>query len=172
MPDSDPSASAPGASRRPFWRRWLVDPVVQQLKQGVSPEKIALALAVGSATALFPILGTTTVLCAAVSICLRLNQAIVQGINALCMIIWIPCLIGQVRVGDALTGVPTQGLNVPAMIGLFRRQPAEFFHRFGTTALHAVLGWLVLAPLWTLGCYFVCRRPLRAFSDRLRPNKN
>jgi len=133
---------------------------------------VALALAVGSAVALFPILGTTTLLCVGVSICLGLNQAIVQGINALCFVIWVPCLIGQVRVGDALTGVRTQGLDVPAMIGVFRRQPAEFFHRFGTTALHAVLGWIVLAPLWALACYLVCLHPLRTISGRLRPNKN
>ena len=166
------STTATPGPGRPFWRRWLLDPVLQQLKQGVSPEKVALALAVGSAVALFPILGTTTLLCVGVSLCLRLNQAIVQGINALCFAIWIPCLIGQVRVGDALTRAPTQGLNVPAMVGVFRRDPAEFLHRFGTTALHALLGWIVLAPLWILACYLSCLRPLRTISGRLRPNKN
>src|SRR5471032_2350689 len=104
-------------SRHKFWRRWLIDPIHQQLTQGVSPEKIALTLALGSALALFPILGTTTLLCLAAGIALSLNQAILQGINALCGFIWIPLLVAFVRLGDLLTHNPSSGVDLP---GCFR----------------------------------------------------
>ena len=81
--ESLPPVQVPAATRR-FWQRWLVDPVTRQLTQGVTPEKVSLTIAVGSALALFPILGTTTWLCVLAGIALGLNQAIIQGVNALC----------------------------------------------------------------------------------------
>ena len=57
------------------------DPIVQQLTQGLSPEKIALTVAVGLTIAVNPIIGTTTILCFFAAWALRLNQPIIQAIN-------------------------------------------------------------------------------------------
>ena len=94
------------APRRKFWQRWLVDPIMRQLTQGVSPKKISLTIAVGSALALFPILGTTTWLCVLAGITLGLNQAIIQGVNALCTFAYFPLIVVFVRFGDTLAGTP------------------------------------------------------------------
>jgi uncharacterized protein (DUF2062 family) len=153
---------------RKFWQRWLLDPIHQQLTQGVSPEKIALTLALGSALALFPILGTTTLLCLAAGIVLSLNQPILQAINALCGFIWIPLLVAFVRLGDALTGHPSSSVDFTGMFSLFRHHPVEFFQRFGVTALHGILGWCVAAPLWIPLVYFLTRAPLRAAAHQLK----
>jgi uncharacterized protein (DUF2062 family) len=155
-------------SRHKFWRRWLIDPIHQQLTQGVSPEKIALTLALGSALALFPILGTTTLLCLGAGIVLSLNQPILQAINALCGFIWIPLLVAFVHLGDVLTGSSSSGVNVSKMFSLFRQHPGEFFQKFGVTALHGILGWTVAAPLWIPLVYFAARVPLRAAAHRLK----
>jgi len=161
------SGSTTTAKRRKFWHRWFIDPVIQQLTQGVSPEKIALTLALGSALALFPILGTTTLLCLAAGVVLSLNQPILQAINAICGFIWIPLLVAFVRLGDALTRNPSSGVDIPKMFTLFRQHPWEFFQRFGITALHGILGWSVAAPLWIPTVYFVTRPLLRAASLRI-----
>jgi uncharacterized protein (DUF2062 family) len=159
---------SPAKSRQPFWRRWLIDPLVLQLTQGVSPEKIALTLAVGSATALFPILGTTTLLCIAAGIVLKLNQPIIQSINIVCVFIWVPLLIAFVHLGDVLTHTPSASLDVPAMMSAFRHHPAEFFRQFGVTACHGILGWAVVAPFWIPLVYFLTRSPLRAAAHRIK----
>jgi uncharacterized protein (DUF2062 family) len=152
---------------RNFWQRRLADPLVQQLTQGVSPRKIALTIAVGSAFALFPVLGTTTVLCLLAGIVLRLNQPIIQGINAIFFFIYFPALVGFVRVGDVLTRTAFSSLDVKSMLSLFRQHPAEFFRRFGVTGLHAVLGWVVVMPLLAALVYFLALFPLRAAARRL-----
>lgn len=154
--------------RRKFWQRWLADPIRQQLTQGVSPDKIALTLALGSALALFPVLGTTTLLCLTAGIVLSLNQAILQGINALCGFVWIPLLVAFIRLGDALTHHPSTGVDFRRMFSLFREHPGEFFQRFGITALHGVLGWSVAALFWIPLVYFATRVPLRTAALRLR----
>ncbi|MGC4071325.1 MAG: DUF2062 domain-containing protein [Nibricoccus sp.] len=74
-PSQLPPAAAAQSAKRNFWQRRVRDPLVAQLTQGITPEKIALTLAVGTACALFPIIGMTTLLCALAAIALRLNPA-------------------------------------------------------------------------------------------------
>jgi uncharacterized protein (DUF2062 family) len=158
----------PGPVKKPsFWRRWLVDPVVRQLTQGVSPDKIALSVAIGSALALFPILGTTTTLCVIAGITLGLNQPIIQGVNALCTFFYFPLIVAFVRLGDRIAGSARSSLDIPLMISTFSHHPVEFFRQFGVTALHAMLGWAVVAPFWVPLVYFISLRPLRAAARRI-----
>ena len=57
--------SAPSAGWRGLWRRRVLEVTLAQLRQGITPQKIALTIALGFILGLFPILGTTTALCLA-----------------------------------------------------------------------------------------------------------
>jgi uncharacterized protein (DUF2062 family) len=153
--------------KRKFWQRWLVDPIMKQLTQGVTPPKIALSLGVGSAFALFPVLGTTTTLCFLAGVLLGLNQPIIQGLNALCFLFYFPLVVVFVRLGDAIARTPPSSLNIPLMISTFSHHPGEFFREFGTTALHAMLGWVSVAPFWVALVYFAALPPLRAAARKI-----
>jgi uncharacterized protein (DUF2062 family) len=157
--------------KRKFWQRWLVDPIARQLTQGVTPQKISLSLAVGSALALFPILGTTTTLCIIAGVTLGLNQPIIQGVNALCTFIYFPLIYAFVRLGDVLAGSSRSDLDIPVMMRLFAHNPRDFLHQFGVTALHAILGWAVVAPFWIPLVYVVTLNPLQAMARRIRRRK-
>jgi uncharacterized protein (DUF2062 family) len=156
-----PPPSPPLSGRR-WWQRRITDPVARQLTQGVEPGKIALTLAVGSAFALFPVLGTTTLLCLLAGLFLGLNQPIIQAVNIACNVIWIPALVGFIRLGDRFAGSRSAGLDLPRMLALFHRDPAEFFRRFGVTGIHAVIGWSVVMVVWIPLIYAVARPVLRA----------
>ena len=164
--EEPPPAAPTDAPRRKFWQRWLVDPIVRQLTQGVTPQKIAMTIAVGSALALFPILGTTTTLCVLVGILFGLNQPIIQGVNALCTFVYFPLIVVFVRFGDALAGSPPSSINIPLMITMFTHHPGDFFRQFGVTALHAMLGWAVVAPVWVPLVYIIALQPLQASARR------
>ena len=60
---------ASGAAFVRFLRRRLVEPILELLRQGVTPEKIALSLAFGLGLGIFPVLGVSTMLCTLVAIC-------------------------------------------------------------------------------------------------------
>lgn len=77
MPDSAPT------SRPSFWQRRLVAPLRAQLTQGVTPDRLALTMAVGTACSLLPFLGFTALLNLGVGLVLRLNQPILQTLNQL-----------------------------------------------------------------------------------------
>ena len=61
-----------------FLRRKVMTPLLDLLRQGVTPEKIAAAIAIGCVLGVFPMLGTTTALCAAAAALLRLNLPLIH----------------------------------------------------------------------------------------------
>jgi len=156
--------TVPPTPARTFWQRRVRDPIVAQLTQGITPEKIALTLAVGSAFALFPILGTTTLLCFLIALALKLNQPITQLINQACWPIHVPAIFLCVRLGEKLFGVRHVRFSIREMNHLFWSEPARFFHDFGATALHAVVAWAVLAPFYIAAVYAVSLPIMRGVS--------
>jgi uncharacterized protein (DUF2062 family) len=131
------------------------DPIVAQLTQGITPEKIALTVAVGSAFALFPILGTTTLLCFLIAFALKLNQPITQLINQACWPIHVPAIYLGVRIGEGIFGVHGTRFNIWKMSHLFWNEPARFFHDFGAAALYATVAWAIMAPFYIAAVYYV-----------------
>ena len=47
----------------PWWKRWFIHPILKQLTQGISADKIAWTIAVGCSLGIFPIMGTTSLVC-------------------------------------------------------------------------------------------------------------
>ncbi len=164
LPASDliPAAPAPPPGpTRTFWQRRVIDPVLAQLTQGITPEKIALTIAVGSALALFPMLGVTTLFCFLAGIVLRLNQPIIQVVNYLCTPIHIPLIFYCLHLGEKLFGVPHTRIRLGEFAKLVWDDPILFAHKFGLTVLHATVVWAIAAPVWIAVMYFTARTTLR-----------
>jgi uncharacterized protein (DUF2062 family) len=138
---------------RTFWQRRVRDPLVAQLTQGITPEKLALTVAVGGACALFPVLGTTTLLCFVVAVALRLNQPIIQLLNQAFWPLHVPVIFGCLRFGERLYGAPRASFRLHRMKDLLWHDPAQFFRDYGATALHAITAWAILAPVFIVLVY-------------------
>ncbi|MES2696423.1 MAG: DUF2062 domain-containing protein [Verrucomicrobiota bacterium] len=154
-PATSPDLAAPATPARTFWQRRVRDPIVAQLTQGITPEKIALTVAIGSCIALFPILGTTTLLCFLVALLLRLNQPIIQLINQALWPIHVPAIFGCVKLGELILGATHVHFSLRHMHEMFWKSPAAFFQEFGATALHAIVGWAIVAPFYMTAVYFI-----------------
>ena len=166
VPETSPANPAPVAPAvtlppRTFWQRRVLDPVVAQLTQGITPEKIALTIAVGSALALFPILGTTTLLCFLAGIALRLNQPIIQAVNYLCTPIHIPLIYVCVRAGEWLFAAPQRPFKIRVVAKLLWEEPMRFFNEFGATGFHAIVIWAIFVPFWITTLYYTALPILR-----------
>jgi len=158
-------ATAPSAAS--FWQRHVVAPIVNQLKQGITPEKIALTIALGLLISIFPIIGATTLLCGLVAFTLRLNQPIIQIVNYLAYPLQIILLIPFYRAGEYLLGLKPVPLNIQLLFARFRADAGQFFKDFGLIALGGVLVWLVLAPFAVAAIYYATRPFLRALAARI-----
>ena len=62
-----------------WMKQRVVVPVQQVLQQGITPEKLSLSVAVGLAAGLFPIPGTTTIVCLPIVALTRANLILAQG---------------------------------------------------------------------------------------------
>jgi steroid 5-alpha reductase family enzyme/uncharacterized protein (DUF2062 family) len=110
----------------------LLRPILDLLRQGVTPKKIALSLALGVALGVFPLLGSTTALCAVAALVLRLNLPAIQVINYFVYPLQIALLIPFFRLGERLFRAPHLPLSVPQIYAM----------------MHANV-WDAIRSLWT-----------------------
>ncbi len=64
-------------------RRKIVNPILDLLRQGITPEKIALSIALGLTLGVAPVLGSTSILCLLAAFVLGLNLPAIQLVNYL-----------------------------------------------------------------------------------------
>ena len=62
-------------------RRRIVIPILDLLRQGIIPEKIALSIALGITLGVTPVLGSTTILCLLAAVLFRLNLPAIQLVS-------------------------------------------------------------------------------------------
>ncbi len=161
----------PATTSRPgFWRRRVVEPIRAQLTQGVTPDKIALTLGVGTACSLLPFLGFTSLLNLSVGLALRMNQPILQTLNQLLGPVQLALILVQVRAGEWIWGATGDRFTVGEMVRTFRDSSVtEFLARFGWAGIHALTAWLLFAPVLAAVVYFSARPALRRAAARLQP---
>jgi uncharacterized protein (DUF2062 family) len=148
------------------WRRWVIDPVIGQLRQGITPERVSLTLALGVTLGIFPIMGTTTVLCTAAGFAFRLNQPILQAINYAIYPLQIALIFVFIRLGERLYQARRLPFSFLEMVDKFRASPGDFVSDFASTFLHAITAWLVIAPFLTAVLYYGLRPILRRAATR------
>ena len=141
------SAEVEQNSRESWWRRWLVAPVVRQLTLGTTPEKIAWTIALGVVLGVFPIMGTTTLVCLLAGWLFRLNQPVLHVFKSLVYPLHLALILVFIRLGERLYGVPLISFSIPQLLAKFKEDPLQFGKDFGLAAWHGVSAWLLIAPV-------------------------
>jgi uncharacterized protein (DUF2062 family) len=159
----------PGApSRSSFWQRRIVAPIKAQLTQGVTPDRLALTLGVGTACSLFPFLGFTSLLNLGVGVWLRMNQPILQTLNQLLGPLQLLLILAYVRGGELVWRAGDDRFTITEMLQTFRDAPfGEFLARFGWAGIHAFTAWALTAPLLIAAVYWPLRPVLRRLASAL-----
>lgn len=159
------SPTAP-AIRESFWKRRIVTPVLGQLQQGVTPEKLALTVALGFTLGIFPILGSTMLLCALAGLVLHLNQPVIQLVNYVAYPVQFALLIPFYRAGEMLFRQPPTSLSIPLFFERIRADFWQFLRDFGMIAVHGIVVWAIIAPALIAAIYFTTRPLLRRLAQR------
>jgi len=163
---SDKTKTVANPAKESWWRRRVVAPVLAQLKQGVTPDRIALTLAVGTACSLLPFLGFTALMNLGVGLCLRLNQPILQTLNQILGPVQVVLILVYVRIGEKIWGAPEMPLSIGQLIASFKDDPGGFFVRFGWTGVHAATAWGISVPVMVAAIYFPLRVVMRRVAVR------
>lgn len=137
-----------------FWKKRVVDPLVAQLTQGVTPHHLALSCALGTTLGVFPLLGTTTALCFLVGLFLKLNQPAIQTVNYLVYPAQIALLPVFVRAGEKLFHAPPVAFSPVQLTKEFAQSPSIFLSKYGMAGVHGVSAWALAAPFIATALYF------------------
>jgi uncharacterized protein (DUF2062 family) len=144
-----------------FLHRRLVLPVLDLLRQGVTPEKIALSLTLGVALGVFPVLGSTTALCALAAVILRLNLPAIQIVNYFVYPLQIALLIPFFRLGERLFRAPHLPLSVSQIYAMIHANMWSAIRSLWTTTWHAIVVWCVVSPMFAGLAYGILAPALR-----------
>jgi uncharacterized protein (DUF2062 family) len=157
--------------RDSWWRRWLVAPVVKQLTLGTTPEKIAWTISLGVVLGVFPIMGSTTLVCILVGWLLRLNQPVLHVFKTLVYPLHLSLILVFIRLGEKLHGVPLISFSIPQLVARFQADPLQFARDFGLAAWHGVSAWLLIAPFAALLIKILILPVLRQLAASLQRQK-
>lgn len=168
-PAGGPGGPVAAAEKRSWWQRRLLQPIRQQLTQGITPDRIALTIALGFGLGIFPILGSGFLLCAIAAWALKLNQPIIQAIGTLAYPLQLVLLLPYYRAGEALFHLPPVPLSIPVLIQRFFENIPLFLKEYGMTGLRGILVWALTAPFAAALLWLILRPLLRRASPHSKP---
>ena len=154
---------------RAFVRRRLIDPILELLRQGVTPEKLALSLAFGLGVGIFPVLGVSTILCTLLAIVFRLNLPAIHLVNYLASPLQLVLIIPFVRVGENLLGLAPQPLSISEGFRLMAIGILHAVNVLWDAIVHAAVGWIVIGPVLIYLLYRAFRPMLVRAAQLRRP---
>ena len=134
------------------------------LKEGMSTEKIALVLSLGIILGIFPVLGSTTVLCALAAIFFRLNQPLIQLVNYAVYPLQLFLLAFFYGVGNWLFNDQKSLVSATHVVEMLRVDMWGSLAALWDMTLFAVLLWLLIGPLLAVMLYAVLLPAIRKLS--------
>ena len=142
-----PNATAEGS----FLHRHLVAPLVDVLRVGCTPQRLAWSIAIGFVIGINPLLGSTTLVSLAVCALFRLNLVASQLATHLSYPVEVAIFFVFIRTGNRLFHTGRMPLHREALLSAARHHPIATTRLLWTWEWHALIVWLaaslVLAPL-------------------------
>ncbi|MCX6629490.1 MAG: DUF2062 domain-containing protein [Candidatus Solibacter sp.] len=127
-------------------RRKLVQPFLDLLRPGITPEKIALTIALGLALGITPVIGSTTLLCTFAAIVLRLNLPAIQLVNGVVYPLQLILIVPFLRAGGWLFDDSGASALTPArLFSLIRGDAWHAIVTLWTATMHALVAWLTVS---------------------------
>jgi len=139
----------------------VVQPILGLLTQGITPEKIAMSVVFGVALGIFPVLGSTTTLCALAAVIFRLNLPAIQIVNYLVYPLQLVLIVPFMKMGARVFGGATVGWTMTQMLEMFRADRLHALRALWVVAVEAVGAWSLVAPPLGVVAYLILVSVLR-----------
>lgn len=147
-----------------FIREKLVSPVLGFLKEGISPEQLAMAFSLGIVVGVIPLLGCTTIIFIVLAFAFRLNMAALQLINYLIFPLQLLLFIPFFQAG----GYFFEPLEISLSVGEISKMMSTNFlgtvQQLWLANMQALLVWLLLAIPAYFILYYLLLQPLKKVS--------
>lgn len=137
-----------------IFKRYVSSPIISLLKQGLTPQILAMSMASGIIIGTFPLVGTTTAICTMVAILFRMNLLVTQLGNWLVYPLQLLLIVPFIILGEHLFGSPST-LDPSHILTLLQTDLWTTLRLFSKMLLHAVIAWMLCAPFAFAAIYIV-----------------
>lgn len=136
------------------------------LMQGITPEKLALSVALGFIIGIIPFMGVSTAICALMAIMFDLNVVSIQIINYVAYPLQIVLYIPFIKAGEMMLGSSASGLTISAIRDLFNEGFLSAVNVLWYANLQGILVWLIITAPVTITLYCLFLSVFRRFADK------
>lgn len=147
----------------------MVQPVLNLLRQGMTPHKLAVTVALGSVVGILPALGVTTVMGTALAARFRLNIAATVLVSYLVHPLQLLLIIPFIKAGIFMFGLDDLKLSLDEMIAMFKMDWLGALNKLWIANLAAISAWAILAIPVGLVLYFALLPILRRVLPKPAP---
>lgn len=144
IPYCEQPSPAPGSS---LFQRRIIAPLIDLLRVGCSPRKLAWSLAAGLVIGINPLLGSTTLLCLFLAFILRLNLVASQIANHVVYPLQLALFFLFIRIGDTFFHTGRMPLSGHALFEGARHHPIETTRLLWTWEWHALIVWAIFSAI-------------------------
>jgi uncharacterized protein (DUF2062 family) len=153
--------SAPPAHHNWIYRHGVL-PILALLRMGATPRSLAWSVAAGLMIGINPVVGSTTLICLAVSFRFRLNVIATQIANHAMFPLELALVVPFIRLGSRVFGTAAMPLAPRVFLQMARSAPLALTRQLWMWVWHAFVVWaaiaLVAAPLLALALTPLLRR--------------
>jgi len=142
-----------------FLQRRIIKPLVKLLRQGVTPEKLALSLALSAALAVIPAFGWSVWLCGIAGLAFGLNLPAMQAVNYFLYPAQVALLLPFFRLGEKLFRAPHLPLSISQIVSMVHANFWGAIKFLWDTTWHALVVWALLAP-FAVGLIYLVLLPI------------
>jgi uncharacterized protein (DUF2062 family) len=153
-------------------KRRVLEPLLAFLKQGMSPERLALCVAIAVVVGNIPILGVSSILCTAIALLFRLNLPAIQLVQWLMAPTQILLIIPFVRAGEWIMRDPPQPITIKAARALLSQGIGTAIRGLWDAIIHAGVAWILIAPFALFFLYKILTPLFRHAAKRMPPLGN
>ena len=138
-----------------FLKTKIIRPIITLLKQGLTPQKIALSMAFGITLGIIPALGTTTVLCILAAFIFKLNMPAIQLMNFVVYPLQLLFLMPFYRAGALFFHSDKLTYSLDEILKLVNDSAFQAIVLLWHLSIHAVIVWLIFSPFLVCLLYVI-----------------
>jgi len=130
-----------------YYHHKILNPLVNFLKEGLSPEKLALSVALGFTIGIIPVLGITTLMCAFVAVIFRINMPAIQLVNYFVYPVQLILFIPLLKFGASIFNSEGLIFSISFIKQMLQHDFWMAAQLFWKANLGAVILWFAISPV-------------------------
>jgi len=148
-----------------FLKQKIVIPFIDLLKQGISPEMLALSIALGFIIGIIPMIGVSTAICAILALRFGLNIVAIQLVNYIAYPLQLIFYIPFIKAGEKMFGYTSSSFTISEIVELFNKGFIRAVKILWLANLQGLIAWIIISVPLSLLLYYLFLFLLRKFAQ-------